>query len=107
MIKPHKNALTYNSFSSNAFKDETGIAVNGNANGILWVGTHNPEASNTSTIGYGHMLGFIGGNGALYHKTVVNGDTTKAWKQIAYTSSNITGNAASADKLKTKRKLRG
>ena len=100
-------SLSYNRFSKPSFSDETGITVSGNANGVLWVGTHNPESSNTSTIGYGHMLGFVGGAGALYHKIVVNGDTTKAWRQIAYTSSNITGNAASADKLKTARKLWG
>lgn len=107
MINPHQNALTYGQYLSSAFEDETGIAVSGNANGVLWVGTHGPEASSTSTIGYGHMLGFIGGDGALYHKTVVNGNTTRAWKQIAYTSSDITGNAATADKLKTTRKLWG
>jgi hypothetical protein len=27
------------------------------------------------------------------------------WSTVAFTDSNITGNAASADKLKTKRKL--
>jgi hypothetical protein len=107
MIKPHQNALAYGRFSAGAFKDETGITVSGNANGVLWVGTHVPEAPNTSEIGYGHMLGFVGGSGALYHKVVVNGSTSASWRKIAYTSSDITGNAASADKLKTKRKLWG
>lgn len=100
-------SLTYNRFSKSSFSDETGITVSGNANGILWVGTHGPEASNTSDIGYGHMLGFVGGGGALYHKVVTNGDTSGSWRQIAYTTSDITGNAASADKLKTARKLWG
>lgn len=100
-------SLTYNRFSKSSFSDETGITVSGNANGILWVGTHGPEASNTSDIGYGHMLGFVGGREALYHKVVTNGDTSGSWRQIAYTTSDITGNAASADKLKTARKLWG
>jgi hypothetical protein len=100
------NALAYNRFSKSKFSNETGITMPGNANGVLWIGTHGPEESNTSGIGYGHMLGFVG-SGDLYHKMVNNGDTTKAWKQIAYTTSDITGNAASADKLKTARKLWG
>ena len=99
--------LSYLRCSKGSFANETGISVSGNANGVIWVGTHAPEGTNTSEIGYGHMLGFIGGNGSLHHKIVVNGDTTGSWRQIAYTHSDITGNAASADKLKTKRKLWG
>ncbi len=99
--------LTYNRFSKPSFSDETSITVSGNANGVLWVGTHGPERDNTSKIGYGHMLGFVGGEGALYHKVVTNGDTSKSWRQIAYTTSNITGNANTATTLATKRKLWG
>lgn len=101
------NALAYNRFSKSTFTNETGITVSGNANGVLWVGTHGPEESNTSEIGYGHLLGFFGGNGSLYHKVVINGDTSKSWRQVAYTTSDITGNAATADKLKTSVKLWG
>ena len=99
--------LSYLRCSKGNFTNETGISVSGNANGVIWVGTHGPEGTNTSEIGYGHMLGFTGGTGGLYHKVIPNGDTTGSWRKIAYTHSDITGNAASADKLKTKRKLWG
>jgi hypothetical protein len=106
LIKPG-NYLSYSRYSKGAFTNETGISVSGNANGVIWVGTHGSEGTNTSEIGYGHMLGFTGGTGGLYHKVIPNGDTTGSWRKIAYTNSDITGNAATATKLQTKRKLWG
>jgi hypothetical protein len=48
----------------------------------------------------------------VYHRSISNGsfpttDNGSSWKQLAFTDSNITGNAASADKLKNERKLWG
>lgn len=100
--------LAYYRFSKASLADESGMTLADNANGILWIGTHDPGANNTSDVGYGHMLGFVNSTGeALYHKVVINGDTSRSWKQIAYTTSDITGNASTATKLATKRKLWG
>lgn len=71
-----------------------------NANGILTVNTHEGN--------YYSQLGFSS-NGNLYHRAF-NGaalDSTTAWKQLAFTNSSITGNAATATKLQTARTING
>lgn len=86
----------YNVLSANA-----GTLPNiNNANGILTLSTH---AGN-----YYSQLGFSS-NGSLYYRAF-NGvalDTTTAWKQVAFTNSSITGNAATATKLQTARTING
>lgn len=96
--------------SSGYAGDNTGFPTVNNANGILWLGTHLNDIDSTK-VGYGHQLGFSS-NGKVYHRSISNGSfpTTAnggSWKQIAYTTSNITGNAATADKLKNSIKLWG
>lgn len=51
------------------------------------------------------LVGSYAGTG-LYYRGVDDGAFSD-WKRVAFTDSNITGNAATADKLKTKRKLWG
>ena len=96
--------------SNNYAGDDTGFPVASNANGILWLGLHDASSNPSTSLGHGYQLGFSS-NGNIYSRyfytnvpTTANGGS---WKQIAYTTSNITGNAATADKLKTKRKLWG
>ena len=86
----------YNVSSANAGT----LPNNNNANGILTLNTHSGN--------YYNQLGFSS-NGNLYYRAF-NGkalDTTTAWKQIAFTDSNITGNAATATKLQTARTING
>lgn len=86
----------YNVSSANAGT----LPNNSNANGILTLNTHSGN--------YYNQLGFSS-NGNLYYRAF-NGkalDTTTAWKQIAFTDSNITGNAATATKLQTVRTING
>lgn len=86
----------YNVSSANAGT----LPNSNNANGILTLNTHSGN--------YYNQLGFSG-NGNLYYRAF-NGkalDTTTAWKQIAFTDSNITGNAATATKLQTVRTING
>ena len=86
----------YNVSSANAGT----LPNNNNANGILTLNTHSGN--------YYNQLGFSS-NGNLYYRAF-NGkalDTTTAWKQIAFTDSNITGNAATATKLQTVRTING
>ena len=86
----------YNVSSENAGT----LPNNNNANGILTLNTHSGN--------YYNQLGFSS-NGNLYYRAF-NGkalDTTTAWKQIAFTDSNITGNAATATKLQTIRTING
>lgn len=102
--------------SNNYAGDDTGFPVASNANGILWLGLHDASSNPSTSLGHGYQLGFSS-NGNIYTRyfytnvpTTANGGS---WKQIAYTTSNITGNAATAthastaDKLKTKRKIWG
>ena len=96
--------------------DNTGFPVHSNANGILWLGLHNAGSNPSTNLGHGYQLGFSS-NGKIYSRyfytnvpTTANGGS---WQEIAYTTSNITGNAATATyaetagKLKTKVKLWG
>lgn len=98
-----------NKTSDNYAGDNTGFPVSSNANGILWLGTH-PASGGSDSLGYGHQLGFSS-NGNIYsryfHSNVPTTANGGSWKQIAFTTSNITGNAASATKLQNKRKLWG
>ena len=84
----------YNVSSANAGT----LPNSNNANGILTLNTHSGD--------YYNQLGFSS-NGNLYHRAF-NGvalDTTTAWKQIAFTNSSITGNAATATKLQSARTI--
>lgn len=86
----------YNVSSANAGT----LPNSNNANGILTLNTHSGN--------YYNQLGFSS-NGNLYHRAF-NGvalDTTTAWKQIAFTNSSITGNAATATTLQTARTING
>ena len=76
------------------------LPVTNNANGVLTLNTHSGN--------YYNQLGFSS-NGNLYYRAF-NGvalDTTTAWKQIAFTNSSITGNAATATTLQTARTING
>lgn len=86
----------YNVSSANAGT----LPNNNNANGILTLNTHSGN--------YYNQLGFSS-NGNLYYRAFIGKalDTTTAWKQIAFTDSNITGNAATATKLQTVRTING
>ena len=86
----------YNVSSANAGT----LPCSNNANGILTMNTHSGN--------YYSQLGFSS-NGNLYYRAF-NGaalDTTTAWKQVAFTNSSITGNAATATKLQTARTING
>lgn len=80
-----------------------GFPASNNANGILWLGTHPGP--------YGWQMGFSS-NGHIYARYISNNKFPTdanggSWREIAFTDSSIIGNATSADKLKTKRKLWG
>ena len=69
----HRYAGTENSY---------GFPVSTNANGLLWLGTHQGN--------YGHQLGFSS-DGNIYHRRITNGNFPTiekggSWKQIAYIS---------------------
>lgn len=86
----------YNVSSANAGT----LPVSNNANGVLTMNTHSGN--------YFSQLGFSS-NGNLYYRNFANValNTTTAWKQIAFTSSSITGNAATATALQTARTING
>ena len=86
-------------YSYNVSNTTTGLFPHtNNANSIL---TLNRHAGN-----YDAQLGFSN-NGNIYYRSFNSTalDNTTAWKQIAYTDSDISGNAATATKLKTAQSL--
>ena len=71
----------------------TGLFATTNyANGIISIDRHNTDGGK-----YNSQVGFSS-NGNIYYRSFDNAvpDTSTTWKQIAFTDSNITGNAASA-----------
>lgn len=82
--------------------DSNGFNVNNNANGILWLGTH--EASTNG--GYGGQLG-ISSNSNIYYRYISNGSFPNAWNKIVFerdlTALNIklTGYQLDADNFES------
>ena len=87
-------------FAANVVKTATGIfTTSNNANAIISFGKHNGN--------YASQLGF-NNSGDIFYRSADGSalaDST-AWKQIAFTSSSITGNAASATKLQNARNIK-
>lgn len=82
---------------SRVSKEDAGsLPASSNANGIMTFNTHDGN--------YHHQIG-LSSNGNLYHRPFIDEEpnTTKEWKQIAYTTSNV----ASATKIQTARTLWG
>ena len=87
-------------FAANVVKTATGIfTTSNNANAIISFGKHSGN--------YASQLGF-NNSGDIFYRSADGSalaDST-AWKQIAFTSSSITGNAASATKLQNARNIK-
>ena len=70
---------------SRVSKEDAGsLPVGSNANGIMTFNTHDGN--------YHHQIG-LSSNGNLYHRAFIGEElnTTKEWKRIAYTTSNVAG----------------
>lgn len=59
--------------------DSNGFAVNNNANGILWLGTHKTSTNG----GYGGQLG-ISSNQNIYYRYISNGSFPSTWDKIVF-----------------------
>lgn len=95
-----KNAIVFNPYQSETWANpqNSGLRI------LNTVGASATEALSPYAVGlsvsgyYGFQLASDAGIGSFYYRNTVTG-VNGAWKQIAFTDSNITGKAGDSDKL--------